>query len=215
MDTGQHALAPASSIDFEAFDNYCAAYDLGSANVLGDDSGETAAPVHPKLKADDPFSLDDAQSDHVLPGLEEAQRQLSNTPLTLIEDATRNQGPFTGLETSTLEKYRDGYCEENNIPPWQFNELVQVCITSTTYPVLGLSHKDCARMNISFAVPFASHHVIYLCLDASSRLSSLSPHIPCLDPFQKNGARTNISLDVPFASRHVVYVLTLSYEQRC
>ena len=50
-DSGQHTLAPASSIDFEAFDHYCAAYDVGSANILDDISGQTPAPVEPDLTA--------------------------------------------------------------------------------------------------------------------------------------------------------------------
>ena len=50
-DSGQHTLAPASSIDFEAFDDYCVACDVGSANILDDVSGQTAAPVEPDLIA--------------------------------------------------------------------------------------------------------------------------------------------------------------------
>ena len=55
--TGQHTLDPDSSIDFEAFDDYCAAYGLGSADVFDDPSeqspvinaGSMAAHVTPTL----------------------------------------------------------------------------------------------------------------------------------------------------------------------
>ena len=49
--TGQHTLASDSNIDFEAFDNYCAAYGLGSANVFDDPSGQSP-PLKPELMAD-------------------------------------------------------------------------------------------------------------------------------------------------------------------
>ena len=49
--TGQHTLASDSNIDFEAFDNYCLAYGLGSANVFDDPSGKSP-PVKPELMAD-------------------------------------------------------------------------------------------------------------------------------------------------------------------
>ena len=49
--TGQHTLASDSNIDFEAFDDYCAAYGLGSANVFNDPSGQSP-PVKPELMAD-------------------------------------------------------------------------------------------------------------------------------------------------------------------
>lgn len=49
--TGQHTLASDFNIDFEAFDNYCAAYGLGSANVFDDPSGQSP-PVKPELTAD-------------------------------------------------------------------------------------------------------------------------------------------------------------------
>ena len=49
--TGQHTLASDSYIDFEAFDNYCATYGLGSANVFDDPSGQSP-PVKPELMAD-------------------------------------------------------------------------------------------------------------------------------------------------------------------
>lgn len=39
--TGQHTLDPDSSIDFEAFDDYCAAYGLGSADVFDDPSEQS------------------------------------------------------------------------------------------------------------------------------------------------------------------------------
>lgn len=43
---GQHTL----DIDFQAFDNYCAAYGLGSANIFNDPS-EQSLPVDPALEA--------------------------------------------------------------------------------------------------------------------------------------------------------------------
>ncbi|KAL8797477.1 MAG: hypothetical protein Q9195_000293 [Heterodermia aff. obscurata] len=49
--TGQHTLASDSNIDFEAFDKYCAAYGLGTANVFNDPSGQSP-PVKPELMAD-------------------------------------------------------------------------------------------------------------------------------------------------------------------
>ena len=49
--TGQHTLASNFDFDFEAFDNYCATFDLGSANVFDDPSGQSP-PVKPELIAD-------------------------------------------------------------------------------------------------------------------------------------------------------------------
>ena len=143
-DTGQHTLAPASSIDFEAFDNYCAAFDLGSANTFDDLSGQPPAP-------NDPASMDRMRQgtvsdsdDQVLPSREDAQQQSQprdtvdssaptpgrNTGSTNhsqpADEGTSNQR-FTEPEISILKEFRDSYCEQNRVSTWQFNELVQVC----------------------------------------------------------------------------------------
>ena len=48
--TGQHTLDPDSSIDFEAFDDFCAAYGLGSADVF-DDPSEQSPVINAGSKA--------------------------------------------------------------------------------------------------------------------------------------------------------------------
>lgn len=48
--TGQHTLDPDSNIDFEAFDDYCAAYGLGSADVFEDPS-EQSPVINAELTA--------------------------------------------------------------------------------------------------------------------------------------------------------------------
>lgn len=140
-DTGQHTRAPASSIDFEAFDNYCAAYGTGSANMFDDLPGQPLSPHDPTSMH---RSRQDTMSDQVLPGLEDAQQQLE--PGDIVDDSARtgrrnmgntnhsqpaheearNQGTFTAAEISKLEAFRDSYCEQHRVSTWQFNELVQV-----------------------------------------------------------------------------------------
>lgn len=187
-DSGQHTLAPASSIDFEAFDNYCAAHDVGSANILDDVSGQPLGSIEPYLignmdhshvrrdivadsdedtvphragqlkrayprkrkrpEVEDLYSLSDGQSDQVMPGLEDAQKQSSRS--TPEKEDARSQGPFTKTEISTLEEFRDIYCKQHQVSTWQFNDLVQVRVLFNWSYFISLV----AKLGIPISFPF-------------------------------------------------------------
>ncbi len=58
-------------------------------------------------------------------GRQERGRSNYNPPMQEIVD---KGGMFTTAEVTKLDNFRDGYCEENEINTWQFNELIHTRI---------------------------------------------------------------------------------------
>ena len=95
----------------------------GSVDVNGTSHSSPANKARPKISTSKP----EKRSKSLGTSTERQERGRSNYNPSMQEIVDKG-GMFTTAEVTKLDNFRDGYCEENEISTWQFNELIHTRI---------------------------------------------------------------------------------------